>query len=116
MKKFLAIIMTMAVVLTMLASVAVMADEPVVTNEQAEATEPAADPMADINMDILKYYYVFDFKDSENITFSQTVSCDDAENLKKIEEHIDEIVRLAASCNLSKQEIIEMVNFSLEEQ
>ncbi len=38
------------------------------------------------------------------------------ENLKKMEEHIDEIVRLAASCNLSKQEIIEMVNFSLEEQ
>jgi len=38
------------------------------------------------------------------------------ENLKKIEEHIDEIVRLAASCNLSKQELIEMVNFGLEEQ
>ena len=38
------------------------------------------------------------------------------ENLKKIEEYIDEIVRLAVSCNLSKQEIIEMVNFSLEEQ
>ena len=38
------------------------------------------------------------------------------ENLKKIEEYIDEVVRLAASCNLSKQEIIEMVNFSLEEQ
>ena len=38
------------------------------------------------------------------------------ENLKKMEEHIDEIIRLAASCNLSKQEIIEMVNFSLEEQ
>jgi len=38
------------------------------------------------------------------------------ENLKKIEEHIDEIVRLAASCNLSKKQIIEMVNFSLEEQ
>ena len=38
------------------------------------------------------------------------------ENLKKIEEHIDEVVRLAASCNLSKQEIIEMINFSLEEQ
>ena len=37
------------------------------------------------------------------------------ENLKKIEEYIDEIVRLAASCNLSKQDIIEMVNFSLEE-
>ena len=37
-------------------------------------------------------------------------------NLKKIEEHIDEIVRLAASCNLSKQEIMEMVHFSLEEQ
>ena len=38
------------------------------------------------------------------------------ENLKKIEEHIDEIVRLAASCNLSTQEIMEMVHFSLEEQ
>lgn len=38
------------------------------------------------------------------------------ENLKKIEEHIDEIVRLAESCNLSKQEIMEMVHFSLEEQ
>lgn len=38
------------------------------------------------------------------------------ENLKKIEEHIDEIVRLAASCNLSKQDIMEMVHFSLEEQ
>jgi GntR family transcriptional regulator len=38
------------------------------------------------------------------------------ENLKKIEEYIDEIVKLAVSCNLSKQEIIEMVNFSLEEE
>ena len=38
------------------------------------------------------------------------------ENLKKIEDHIDEIIRLAAACNLSKQEIIEMVHFSLEEQ
>ena len=38
------------------------------------------------------------------------------ENLKKIEEYVDEIVKLAVSCNLSKQEIIEMVNFSLEEQ
>ena len=37
-------------------------------------------------------------------------------NAKKIEEYIDEIVKLAVSCNLSKQEIIEMVNFSLEEQ
>ena len=38
------------------------------------------------------------------------------ENLKKIEEYIDEIVRLAVSCNLSNNDIIEMVNFSLEEQ
>ena len=38
------------------------------------------------------------------------------ENLKKIEAHIDEIVRLADTCNLSKQDIIDMVNFSLEEQ
>lgn len=38
------------------------------------------------------------------------------ENLKKIEEYIDEIVRLATSCNLNKQDMIEMVNFSWEEQ
>ena len=37
------------------------------------------------------------------------------ENLKKIEDHIDEIVRLAATCNLSRQDIIDMVNFSMEE-
>ena len=34
----------------------------------------------------------------------------------KAQKYIDEIVKLAVSCNLSKQEIIEMVNFSLEEQ
>lgn len=38
------------------------------------------------------------------------------ENLKKIEEHIDEIIKLAASCNLSKSDVLEMVNFSLEEE
>ena len=37
------------------------------------------------------------------------------ENLKKIEAYMDEIVRLAASCNLSKEEILEMMNFSLED-
>lgn len=38
------------------------------------------------------------------------------ENLRKIEKYIDEIARLAASCNLSKRDIIEMMNFSLEEE
>ena len=38
------------------------------------------------------------------------------ENLKKIEEYIDMIVKLAITCNLSKKDIIEMVDFSLEEQ
>ena len=38
------------------------------------------------------------------------------ENLKKIEAHIDEIVRLAATCNLSADELLEMVHFSMEEQ
>lgn len=37
------------------------------------------------------------------------------ENLKKIEEHIEQIVQLAASCNLSREEILSMFNFSLEE-
>lgn len=37
------------------------------------------------------------------------------ENLKKIEEYIDRIVQLAAACNLSKEDVFEMVKFSLEE-
>lgn len=37
------------------------------------------------------------------------------ENLKKIEAHIDEIARLAVTCNLEKQDIMEMVEFGLEE-
>ena len=31
------------------------------------------------------------------------------ENLKKIEEHLDQIAKLAATCNLSNEEIMEMV-------
>ena len=38
------------------------------------------------------------------------------ENLKKIEEHIEHIARLAASCNLSKNDIIDMINFGMEEE
>lgn len=38
------------------------------------------------------------------------------ENLKKIEDHIEQIVQLAASCNLSGDDILEMVRFSLEER
>ena len=37
------------------------------------------------------------------------------ENLKRIEAHIEQIVQLAASCNLSREEILDMVKFSLEE-
>lgn len=37
------------------------------------------------------------------------------ETLKRIEEHIEQIVQLAASCNLSREDILSMVNFSLEE-
>ena len=38
------------------------------------------------------------------------------ENLKKIEEHIEHIARLAASCNLSRDDIVEMITFGMEEQ
>ena len=38
------------------------------------------------------------------------------ENLKKIEHHIEQIIKLAASCNLNKQDVLEMVNFSMEEK
>ena len=36
-------------------------------------------------------------------------------NLRKIEEYMDEITKLAVSCNLSRNELIEMLDFSLEE-
>lgn len=38
------------------------------------------------------------------------------ENLKKIEQHIEEMIQLAASCNISHQQLLDMVRFSLEEQ
>ena len=38
------------------------------------------------------------------------------ENLKKIEAHIDEIVRLAETCNLGKEDIMEMLAFGMEER
>ena len=37
------------------------------------------------------------------------------EHLKKIAEHIEQILQLASACNLSREEILSMVNFSLEE-
>ena len=38
------------------------------------------------------------------------------ENLKQIEDHIEKIVQLASSCNLRKEDILEMVKFSMEER
>ena len=38
------------------------------------------------------------------------------ENLKKIEEHIAQIAKLAVSCNLSRDDIMEMITFGMEEQ
>ena len=37
------------------------------------------------------------------------------EQLKKIEGHMEQIIRLAASCNLSKEEILEMMKLELED-
>ncbi len=36
------------------------------------------------------------------------------ENLKKIEEHMEEIVKLAASCNLSREELVHMFQYIME--
>ena len=38
------------------------------------------------------------------------------DNLKKIEEHIEQIAKLAASCNLSRDELWEMITFGMEEE
>lgn len=35
-------------------------------------------------------------------------------NLKKIEEHIDAVIELAAACKLSAEEILEIMKFALE--
>ena len=37
------------------------------------------------------------------------------ENLKKIEEHLEQIIRLAATCGLTRQDILEMVTMELED-
>lgn len=37
------------------------------------------------------------------------------ETLKKIEAHIDQILQLAVSCNLSHEDILNMVKFAMEE-
>ena len=37
------------------------------------------------------------------------------ENLKKIEAHIEQIAKLAVSCNLSRDDIVEMITFGMEE-
>ncbi len=36
--------------------------------------------------------------------------------LKQIEEHMEQIVKLAAGCNLSREELLEMLRFSMEGQ
>lgn len=38
------------------------------------------------------------------------------ENLRKIEDHMDAIIQLAASCNLSNAQILDMVRFAMEER
>lgn len=38
------------------------------------------------------------------------------ENLRQIEEHLDEIMKLAKSCNLQKSDIISMLDILLEEE
>lgn len=37
-------------------------------------------------------------------------------NLKKIEEHIDQIIELAAACDLNGEEVLEIMKFALEEE
>lgn len=37
------------------------------------------------------------------------------ENLKQIESHIEEIIKLSSSCNLNKEDIIDMFNLFYEE-
>ena len=38
------------------------------------------------------------------------------ENLKKIEAYIDEIVKLSVTCNLTRQELMEMIGYALDKE
>ena len=38
------------------------------------------------------------------------------EYLKRMEDHIEQLVRLAGACNLTENDIVEMVKFALEER
>ena len=38
------------------------------------------------------------------------------ENLKKIETYIEKIVELAATCNLKRDDIFEMINMIMEDE
>lgn len=38
------------------------------------------------------------------------------ENLRQIEQYVEQIAQLAVSCNLSKQDIIDMITFCMEER
>ena len=38
------------------------------------------------------------------------------ENLKKIEAHFEEAVKLAAACDLSRKDLLEMLHFSMEDR
>lgn len=38
------------------------------------------------------------------------------ENLKRIEEYIDEIVKLSVTCNLTRQELMEMICYAMEKE
>ncbi len=38
------------------------------------------------------------------------------ENLRRIEQHAEHIARLAVSCNLTKEDVIEMITFCMEEK
>lgn len=38
------------------------------------------------------------------------------ENLKKIEGYIEEIIKLANTCNLSGEDVVKMVRFAMEEE
>ena len=38
------------------------------------------------------------------------------ENLRRIEEHIEEMLKLAAACGLGKEELLEMIDFGMEKK
>ena len=59
--------------------------------------------------------FIYTIKSKGCFVASKNLELIREENLKKIEGYIDEIIKLSISCNLTQNDIIEMIKLEMEE-